>query len=309
MSGEKPKHRLDKTFVRTIEIAGLRIGIFGDSYMQGTGGEEKDSLAYQIVKLLEERVGINYLRIHAKDGATTSEIATDLHHLLPASNPDEEGLVMAESDKFHIIIVNGGVNDQYRGLGLSGFFDGLNKKLYPTLERMLFPEGWIFRVDTNDWSKTPAGVSGAGYGYRTDPAIGYEAVRERISMDPTYNTSDGVSREIAAFNERDKIVASSKGVHFIETARQTAEYVHPGELDREKFVDHIHFTKDVHEMQAKIIVDQIIEALRAKGMMMPAPFDESILSGSFEMGADAGSFVDRYRAGRAAGGMAVAQAV
>lgn len=282
------RHLLNQSFVRPFGGGkGLRIYIAGDSYVQGTGGRIEDSLAHQIIRCLEKVIPIDFLRIYARDGATVEEIASNTQSLYPQSNPDEGALSVPENERFDIIIVNGGVNNQYRkGAGIPGFYDGLNKKLYPTLERLIKKNGIIFKIDSIDWSKTPAGQSGEGYRYRVDEKKGYEVVRREAVVNPVYNTPEGVSADIAEYNERDKQVAAERGVHFIAISGKTKEFVLKTQSDKveeKKFVDPIHFSGDVHSYQAQIIAGTVVAVLEERG-----PIGEPYRTGIVDVGIQSG---------------------
>ncbi len=279
------EHLLDESFTNRTTASGLRILITGDSYVQGTSGPKEDSLAYLIAKKLQERLPIQHLRIYAKDGATVSEIATNLHTQYPASNPDEP----KAEPKFDIIISNGGVNDQYRGHVGALYQDALNKKLFPTVERLLADDGHFFKVSTPIWALSPAGITpdSPGYSYRTDQKEGYELVRQKVTGHPSYNSPQGVADDTASINTADRIhitKLNSPKYHSVDITEVTAravynfvatdalEDVHYNRLDATKlnkggFVDHIHFSRAVHEAQADVIVAQILEQF--KGVEKP----------------------------------------
>ncbi len=268
---------MDEKIQRGTAAKGMRLGIFGDSYVQGTGGRPEDSLAYVLIEELERRgIALSYVEIYAQDGATVRDIALSIQRAYHAANPDEK-IEVAPEDKFDLLVVNGGVNDQYQGLRVSGFLDHLHKQLLPTLKKLAKSETAIFKLNTTNWGEAPVCVEGEGTVYRIHPIHGYQRVRDimqgnadlKIEADPFYNTPMRIQQEIRDFNEAERrylageITAFSckHAINLIDISTPTSAMVFPQGKPRPDLYaeesDKLHYTREVYQMQATIIADLI----------------------------------------------------
>lgn len=236
---------MDREFVRPgHNPQGIRVGIFGDSFLQGTGGPAEDSLAYCLIQELEKQgMVIRSAVMLTKDGATVDGINERIQDRFPVSNPDEEELELDPKQHFDLIVFNGGVNDHYRGFSNTIFQDALSKVIYPTLKRMLAPEGRIVKLNTIDWSTSPAGRQGEGHRHRCEK---YQTVKAKNHGNKKYNTSQGVSQTLRTYNTIDEEIAKEKNAIYVKVSEHTFKYVINQATDQprpECFLDGLHFSK------------------------------------------------------------------
>lgn len=170
----------------------------GDSYTIGEGVPEHENFPFQATQLLKQ-AGYPFGRptIVAKTGWTTDE----LQQAITAATLD------STYDMVSLLI---GVNNQYRGRSSTEYADQFEMLLQQAIAFAGRRPQHVFVLSIPDWGATP-----------------YAEGRDRAQ----------IAREIDAFNEVNKAIASRYGVHHIDITPGTREVTNDPSLVT---TDHLH---------------------------------------------------------------------
>ena len=158
----------------------------GDSYTIGEQVETKDNFPNQVTALLKEK-GILFEtpRIIAQTGWTTDELQTAISK-------------SALKDKYDLVTLLIGVNNQYRGRKVEEYIPGFESLLKQAIQFAGNDTGHIIVLSIPDWGVTP-----------------FAEGRDR----------EQIAREIDQFNSANETIAKKYNVHYINVTESTREAV------------------------------------------------------------------------------------
>lgn len=195
----------------------------GDSYTVGEGVPSAQSFPFQLMKELK-RSGLDFLppKILAKTGWTAGELTEGI------------GTARVGGEKYDLVTLLIGVNNQYRGLGLRNF-----QEEYPALLDMAvdFSKNGaenVILISIPDWGVTP------------------------FAKSKTQSSSE-ISLEIDSFNRYIREAANHRNTTFLDI---TKEYRKIGGLSRHLVEDQLHPSGSVYHLWAKSLKNLIVSGMK-----------------------------------------------
>ena len=149
-------------------IENLSFLALGDSYTIGEGVHIKESFPYQTAEILRNKnIHLNQPIIIAKTGWTTSE----LYKAIESSNLN---------DKYDIVTLLIGVNNQYRGKTIQEFTDEYEMLLQKAISLARNKRSHVLALSIPDWGVTPF-AEGRDKNKITDEINGFNTIVKTIS--------------------------------------------------------------------------------------------------------------------------------
>ncbi|MNJ91657.1 GDSL-like Lipase/Acylhydrolase [compost metagenome] len=182
----------------------------GDSYTIGESVAMESNFPYQLAaKLNQEGLDVGQPHIIATTGWTTSELQTAIKEA-------------ALKQKFDLVTLLIGVNNQYRGESLSAYRKEFKELLQTALDFANGDKAHVFVVSIPDWGVTPYGLN-SGRDQQTIAAEidAFNAINkeETLAMGVSYTDITAASRRALS----DQELVATDGLHY--SAKMHAEWV------------------------------------------------------------------------------------
>lgn len=142
-----PTHSLLNNTIKPIETGMVSYLALGDSYTIGEAVTPQESFPFQLQNLLKAKnVNVATPKIVAKTGWTTDELASAIKQA-------------NITDKFDVVTLLIGVNNQYRGYPLTTYKKEFTALLQTAIEFADGKREHVFVISIPDWGATPFGKS------------------------------------------------------------------------------------------------------------------------------------------------------
>ncbi len=197
----------------------------GDSYTIGENVPIYDNYPYQAVQLLRKSgISIHAAEIIAKTGWTTDELEQGISHTIL-------------QDKYDIVSLLIGVNNQYRGRSVQDYEPGFERLLKKAIEFAGGKQQHVFVLSIPDWGITPF-------------------AKDRNSAQ--------IAAEIDAYNEANRRISLQHGVHYIDITPGTREAASDESLLAD---DKLHPSRKEYAKWAEALSKRIFEVIQGSASL------------------------------------------